>query len=107
MAGVVNIGAMKDRVILYYLNGETKTEMGSSVPIYNAKKVWANVKPMSLESIQRNGLNMQEDNYRLICRDINLGRLIKVDYKDQEFWVVNVIPDKNKQFLTVTMKNKT
>ena len=106
MAGVINIGAMKDRVILYYLNGETKTEMGSSVPIYNAKKVWANVKPMSLETIQRNGLNMQDDNYRLICRDINLGRLIKVDYKDQEFWVINVIPDKNKQFLKLIMKAK-
>lgn len=106
MAGVINVGAMKDRVILYYLDSTTTTDMGSSVPVYNAKKVWANVKPMGLEAIQRNGLNFQDDNRTLNCRDLNLGRLVKVDYKDTEYWVVNVIPDKNNQFLRVTMKAK-
>lgn len=106
MGSSVNIGRMRDIVKLYYLTGSEKDDAGSYQPTYTEVNVWADVKPMPFEMVQRYGLNFEEQNYMVTCRNYQTGRIAYIDYNGVKYDALNPIPDKYGQFVKIYMKRK-
>jgi hypothetical protein len=107
MESAVNVGRMRDLVKLYYQVGEVADTQGSRKPTFCEYTVWADVVPMSFDKVQRYGLNFVDANYEVTCRPPTTGRLGLVIFNEQEYSVINPVPDKYGRFIKFIIKRKT
>lgn len=101
MPDKINAGSFRDPISVYYKTGSTTTDMGSEQPVFENYDLFADVNQLSGKSKMYYGLNIKDDNYKIICRNPSTLRPAFVIYNNIRHDIVDSFTDKRGQFLTM------
>lgn len=103
MGGSVNIGGMKDRIILKYLLAQTTGTLGGKELTYTDYDIWADVRQIRSDEALTLGMDMLSSNFRVKTRPPAAGRPALVEYDNETYKVIAFHQDKVGQFIELIM----
>jgi hypothetical protein len=103
MGSRVNIGSFRDRIKVYFIASQANDDLGGSVIDYENYTINAHVEQLDSNQALRLGLDLLNDNYKVVCRPPTNSRPIMVDYNGESFRVISAVKDKVNKFMTLTI----
>jgi head-tail adaptor len=101
MGSEINIGKFTERITVWWIEGETTTELGAVVKAVDSKELFADARQLRADEKLEMGMSVQAYACMFTFRDEVPHRVSKIDFQGREFNVVTVDQDKKSRFLII------